>query len=54
MEWVMELWAALPVWVPKVEALLVAIIAICMLIPGDQPEKALQKAVDLIKKFSKK
>lgn len=30
------------------------IIGICMLIPGEQPEKALQGIVDFIKKFSAK
>ena len=31
-----------------------ALIAISMVIPGDEPEKTLQKALDFIKKFSKK
>lgn len=31
-----------------------AMIAIAMVIPGDEPEKTLQKALDFIKKFSKK
>jgi len=30
------------------------LIGIFMLIPGDQPEKALQAVLDFIKKFSKK
>lgn len=30
------------------------LIGIAMLIPGDQPEKSLQKILDFIKKFSKK
>jgi hypothetical protein len=34
--------------------LLSALVAISMAIPGDQPEKALQKAVDFLSKFSKK
>lgn len=37
-----------------VSALLSGVIAISLLIPGDQPEKALQSAVDFLKKFSKK
>ena len=37
-----------------VSALLTATIAICLLIPGDQPEKTLQKIVDFLEKFSKK
>lgn len=35
-------------------SLLMAIIAIAMLIPGEQPEKTLQKIVDFLAKFSKK
>lgn len=31
-----------------------ALIAVFMLLPGEQPEKALQGIVDLIEKFSKK
>lgn len=37
-----------------VMGLLTALIAICMLIPGEQPEKALQGAVDFLSKFSRK
>lgn len=33
---------------------LTAIIGLAMLIPGEQPEKALQKAVDFLSKYSKK
>ena len=35
-------------------ATLGGIIAICLLIPGEQPEKFLQSVVDFIAKFSKK
>ena len=35
-------------------AVLSAIIALCMLIPGDQPEKALRAVVDFLAKFSRK
>lgn len=35
-------------------ALLSGVIAICLLIPGEQPEKALQGVVDFLSKFSKK
>lgn len=35
-------------------ALLGAVIGICLLIPGDQPEKALQGVVDFLKKISNK
>lgn len=37
-----------------VSGVLTGIIGICMLIPGEQPEKALQGVVDFIAKFSKK
>jgi len=35
-------------------AVLVAAIAVASLIPGDEPEKTLQKIVDFLSKFSKK
>lgn len=44
-------------WVPllaAIEALLGAIIAICMLIPGPQPEQFLQSVLDVLTKFSRK
>jgi hypothetical protein len=31
-----------------------ALIALALVIPGEQPEKALQKALDFLAKFSKK
>lgn len=37
-----------------VSSILLGVIAISMLIPGDQPEKALKAVVDFIAKFSKK
>lgn len=37
-----------------VTGLLSAIIAIALIIPGEQPEKALQGVVDFLSKFSKK
>lgn len=37
-----------------VVALMGSLVAIFMLIPGDQPEKTLQKIVDFLAKFSKK
>lgn len=37
-----------------VSMVLVGLIGISMLIPGDQPEKALQAALEFVKKFSKK
>ena len=38
----------------NVSVILAAVIAISLLIPGEQPEKFLQKVLDFIKKFSKK
>lgn len=32
----------------------VALIAICMIIPGEQPEKFLGQVLDVIRKYSKK
>lgn len=37
-----------------VSMVLTGLIGISLLIPGDQPEKALQSILDVIKKFSKK
>lgn len=34
--------------------ILAGLIGISLMIPGEQPEKALQAALDFIKKFSKK
>lgn len=44
----------LPQYLAAANALLMAVIAIAVLIPGEQPEKFLQKIVDLIAKISKK
>jgi hypothetical protein len=43
-----------PELIAALSALLSAIIAIALLIPGDQPEKALQGVVDFLAKFSRK
>ena len=37
-----------------ISALLSTMIVIALMIPGDQPEKTLQKIVDLLAKFSRK
>ena len=34
--------------------ILTGLIGISLMIPGDEPEKSLQKALDFLKKFSKK
>lgn len=46
--------AAAPVILGAVSSLLLSLIAIFALIPGDQPEKALQALVDAIAKISNK
>lgn len=43
-----------PDYVAAIAAVMTAMIAFFMMIPGDQPEKALQKIVDFISKFSRK
>lgn len=43
-----------PQFVTAVSAALTAIIALCLMIPGEQPEKFLQSIVDFLAKFSKK
>jgi len=41
-------------WVGALVTLLSAVIAVASLIPGDEPEKTLQKIVDFLSKFSRK
>lgn len=40
--------------ISAIVALLSGVIAVCLLIPGDQPEKFLQSVVDFLSKFSRK
>lgn len=40
--------------VGAVVMILNSLIAVCLLIPGEQPEKALQKVVDWLSKYSRK
>jgi hypothetical protein len=49
--WIVENWSVV---LNAIVGLLSAVIAICLLIPGDVPEKQLQAIVDFLKKFSKK
>ncbi len=44
----------LPEYIALINAVLLALIAFFLLIPGEQPEKALKAVVDFIAKFSKK
>lgn len=46
--------AHLPEIITAIIGLLTGIIGICLLIPGEQPEKALQAVVTFISQFSKK
>lgn len=39
-------------WIAAIVAFLTGVIAISLLIPGEQPEKALQGIVDFLKKLS--
>lgn len=50
-KWILENYS---LYITALNAVLVAVIGLCMLIPGEQPEKALQGAVDFLSKFSKK
>lgn len=54
MEQALEVLAKLPEYTDAVVGVLGAVIVLCMLIPGEQPEKTLQKVVDFIKKLSRK
>lgn len=54
MEQFLVILAKLPEILGLANAVLLPLIAICMIIPGAQPEKALQAIVDFIAKFSKK
>lgn len=43
-----------PQFISAVNAVLFALIALCLLIPGSEPEATLQKVVDFLAKFSVK
>lgn len=43
-----------PAVLSAIIGLLSAVISICLLIPGEQPEKALKAIVDFLSKFSRK
>lgn len=51
---IVEFLMKLPELIGLVVSALMAIIAVCLVIPGDQPEKFLLKVVDILSKFSKK
>ncbi len=52
--WLWPILQNLPGYVSAIDAVLVALIALCLLIPGEQPEKALRAAADWLAQFSKK
>ena len=54
MDQILIIIAKLPEILGLVSSILIPVIALCMLIPGEQPEKFLQSVVNLIAKFSKK
>lgn len=54
LEWLQWAIASGPNLISAITAILSAVIALCLLIPGEQPEKALQGVVDFLSKFSKK
>jgi hypothetical protein len=54
MDQILVVLAKLPEILGLANAVLLPLIALCMVIPGEQPEKALQAVVDFIAKFSKK
>jgi hypothetical protein len=43
-----------PMILEHLEVAILALIAIFMLVPGEQPEKALQAVINVIKRFSRK
>lgn len=51
MDWLLANWQNV---LAALNALLLGVIAICVMIPGEQPEKFLQGVVDFIAKFSRK
>lgn len=51
LNWLLSHWKDIIV---AVNAILAALIGIFMLIPGDSPERHLQKVVDFLERFSRK
>lgn len=50
-KWLLENYA---LYIAAINAVLVAMIALCLLIPGDEPENFLRKLVEFLAKFSNK
>jgi hypothetical protein len=58
METIKAIWdwisGSLPQFITALVGLLSAVIIVCQLIPGNEPEATLQKIVDFLKKYSVK
>jgi len=54
MDTFLEIVSNLPQYIIALNGVIVALIALFMLIPGEQPEKAMQKVVDFLAKISRK
>lgn len=54
LQWLQWAIANGPNFVTALVSVLTAVIAVCLLIPGEQPEKFLQGVVDFLSKFSVK
>lgn len=51
---ILEVMVKIQEFIGAVCVVLTGLIAISLMIPGEQPEKALQSALDFLKRFSKK
>lgn len=51
LQWIAENWSGM---LNALIAILTGVIGISLMIPGDQPEKALQKIVDFLSNMSRK
>lgn len=54
MEQIVQILQQAPVYIAALIGVLTALIGLFMLVPGEQPEKAMQSVVDFLAKFSKK
>jgi hypothetical protein len=58
MDYLLELlYAAIPLlgaWLAAITTLIMAVIGVALLIPGEEPEKTLTKVLEFLKKLSKK
>lgn len=54
MEWLTWLLANYQLLLTSIIAVLTAVIAVALIVPGEQPEKMIQGWVDFLSKFSRK